>query len=137
MPLCCAFLCCRCWRKRCSAIRPVFPQGCCCSCQSRGMVLCHLQEYGTIVLTPIRILQLHFTARNSSCGKVMFSQVYVSLSVHRADIWYQVPSKAVGYAWATSPLGEGGMSMRVGMSRGWWVGISQGWVPTPTPATDT
>ena len=72
------------------------------------MVLCHLQEYGTIVLTPIRLFQLHFTARNSSCGKVMFSQVYVSLSVHRVDIWYQVPSKAVGYAWATSPFGGGG-----------------------------
>ena len=32
---------------------PVFPPGCCCSCLSTGMVLCHLKEYGTIVLTPI------------------------------------------------------------------------------------
>ena len=61
-----------------------------------------------------RIYLLIFTARNSSCGKLMFSQSVILFT-------------GCGYM----PWGEGGyvhemgMSGEVGMSRGW---VFQGWI---------
>ena len=52
------------------------------------------------------LLILISTARNSSCAKVMFSQVCVCLSAGRAGgyHWYQVLSE--GYIWSQVPSGR-------------------------------
>ena len=44
---------------------------------------------------------LIITACNSSCGKVMFSQVSVNLFMGGGYLWYQVPSRGVGI-----PMGD-------------------------------
>ena len=64
-----------------------------------------LQDYNTHFGAPKGPFALFLiTVRKSSCGKVMFSQLSVSHSVHSGDVhaWSQVPSRG-GYAWSQVP----------------------------------
>ena len=86
------------------------------------------------------LLLLMFTARNSSCEKVMLSQACVSHSVHRRRVlsvtcpfwggylWSQVPSGGdMSTGWAC-PGGDVYVQGWVCLGGGYMVGKSIGWV---------
>ena len=72
------------------------------------------------------------TARQRSCGKVLFSQVSVSHSVHGGDLWFHILSRAgwVWYLWYLVPSG-GKYVQECGYDLGRGAGMSRGRVPIP------